>query len=650
MKALLWIQLLLCLQPVLSFSKSGYNGACPRLDEEVCGVNNITYQNPCYMQQAGVARAYDGWCINGQNNNMPISNMAPSIQSSSISVTHGNPHSIPPASGGSQLLLTKWWRNSDNGYLTPGESYVGCPCNDSLLPVCGSNGLTYGNMCRAECANVKAVKYGECGDYNYTWPGPSSCLCGFEISTRNAICGVNGRSYESKCVANCVNTPEMGGGFCKNDCGCPHYFKPVCGVDGASYDNTCKMDCKGVARLHEGICSSDSVDKCYFCKGDIKRVCGGDGVTYDNECFLKCKGANKQKDGRCPRKKGEVCNCQDVDLPVCGIDEVTYKNNCELECAGMPKLGNKACYLYKREVNSCENKCKNQSYEPVCGGGRTYNNRCDAQCGGNSISTNGPCGSAKNTSHCVCSDEPMPVCGVDGRDYLNKCALQCAGVSLSWDGPCNMHSSMSGASFKTGQISPGGNYMNAQGNIAMPTPPPMPVQPMPVMPVHQPQSLAPSMDEIQKIINLQMAQQSSNQNQTIIVLPPIPQQSKKKQPINVVLQFANPDGTLTDVKNEKVHQHAMSKADFVSAPSGGNNALKLHLKMDSSMSLKQLYSMINLKPQSFYDYFVGLINKRMVSRESIMFKGLSLGKLLTYIESQFQINSGPGLMVGSHKN
>ena len=668
--------LLVAVSRSFSYNKVGANGSCPVLDDEVCGTDNITYQNECFMRQKGVAKAYDGWCLNGQNPAAPASNNPSMVipAPSQFSPISGSPppppeHHIQTAVGGSQLIITAWWRNEHNGYLAVGERYTGCPCNDSLLPVCGGNGLTYANMCRAECANVKAVKYGECGDYNYVWPGPTSCVCSFEIDTSNAVCGVNNRTYENQCVAKCVDTPVKGGGFCRNKCNCDHYFKPVCGRDGATYDNACKLDCLGISMLHEGICSKEAIDQCYFCKGSIKRVCGNDGQTYDNECFMKCRGAEKASSGRCPRKKGEKCHCLDVELPVCGIDEVTYKNACELECKGIPKLANKACYLYKRDRNNCKNKCRDQRYEPVCGrDGKTYNNSCDAGCGGTSILTNGPCGSAKNTTHCVCSDEPMPVCGVDGRDYINKCALECAGVSLAWEGPCNMHQSQSGALYKTGQISGGGPVSRKTGQTMFtPMPPPssipmIPAVPpaMPAMPpAHAPSmnisqntsiglnSIAPSFQEIKQIIDIKLAQHSQkSSSQNIIVLPPIQQTPIKKEPLEINLQFVNPDGTKTDINNQNVFKHVLGKKDFVPERPGDHDPLRMRLKMDKNTSLEKLYTMISLNPQSFYSYFTKLMDKGVVTRQSIMFKGLTLGKLMDFIEQQYDIGSAQ-IMVGS---
>jgi hypothetical protein len=346
-------------------------------------------------------------------------------------------------------------------------------------------------------------------------------------------------------------------------------------------------------------------------------------------------------------------------LPVCGIDEQTYKNECEMNCKGVAKLGNKACYLYRRDQNSCKNKCRDAAYSPVCGGnGQTFNNSCDAQCGGISVASNGPCGSAKNSSHCVCSDEPMPVCGVDGRDYLNKCAIECAGVSMAWEGPCQMSQNQSGALYKTGQISAGGavNPGLRPNSFAMPvsTQPIQTIAPTPVptpAPVQAPApapaaALAPSMDEIKVMIDLALAKQQA-QTPTVIILPSLPQETEKTYKVN--LQFVNPDGSKTVANGSNVIKQMLTQADFTVA--SNSNTHNVQLKMDNQMSIESLYTLISMNPQSFYDYFGGMMDKGAVSRRSIMFKGLTLGKLMDYIKVNFNIKATNhyDVMVGTAK-
>lgn len=73
-------------------------------------------------------------------------------------------------------------------------------CPDIWLPVCGDDGITYGNSCEAECAGVHYTE-GECG----------------------AVC--------------------------------PEIWAPVCGDDGVTYSNSCEAEYAGV-RYFDGVCES----------------------------------------------------------------------------------------------------------------------------------------------------------------------------------------------------------------------------------------------------------------------------------------------------------------------------------------------------------------------------------------------------------
>ncbi|SMD36758.1 Kazal-type serine protease inhibitor domain-containing protein [Reichenbachiella faecimaris] len=37
-----------------------------------------------------------------------------------------------------------------------------CTCSTNYDPVCGCNGITYGNSCMAECASITEYEKGEC--------------------------------------------------------------------------------------------------------------------------------------------------------------------------------------------------------------------------------------------------------------------------------------------------------------------------------------------------------------------------------------------------------------------------------------------------------------------------------------------------------
>ncbi|XP_017778873.1 PREDICTED: four-domain proteases inhibitor-like [Nicrophorus vespilloides] len=90
-----------------------------------------------------------------------------------------------------------------------------CPCFLAYKPVCGSNGLIYGNECELKC----------------------------EQRTDSALT----LAYH---------------GECRKVCPCTKEFYPVCGTDAVTYNNHCLLRCASendasVLLMHEGACEKD---------------------------------------------------------------------------------------------------------------------------------------------------------------------------------------------------------------------------------------------------------------------------------------------------------------------------------------------------------------------------------------------------------
>lgn len=432
---LLTIGIMQCDAFTTPFPITGMAGDCPNMDRPVCCTNNNTYQNDCMLQKAGAVKAHDGWC----NYKPPVG-------------------AIPVIIG--RADLTVFVKDAKNGFLPDGRPYSVCACDFTFNPVCGENGVTYANYCRANCKNVKPVHYGQCGAISYDLDEKNKCQCDFTFSP---ICGTNGITYENSCVTGCFNASADFNGYCTLPCACQFYFRPVCGENGRNYVNQCLLDCAQVAKFSDGICANDT--KCGNCYGEIKRVCGRDGKTYDNECYLDCAGAKKQHDGYCVEKWQNVlynpfnktqggysmpkvdilsgglqkCFCPTIYLPVCGKNNVTYVNECVLNCAGVVKAKNGACEDGDDNEDMCNKKSKIKNYEPVCGSNRvTYYNKSMITCeSGVSLLYEGEC-KPIYYEWCKCASDYIPVCGVDGRTYLNEEVIKCVGVDKYCDGSCEL--------------------------------------------------------------------------------------------------------------------------------------------------------------------------------------------------------------------
>jgi hypothetical protein len=248
---------------------------CPFLWDPVCACDGNTYANDCLAAEAGWTVAYTGEC-----------------------------------------LPDTCWSNDDcksNEYCHFEECHlIAGLCEPSpnnclpvLDPVCGCDGLTYGNPCEAAKARVSV-------DY------PGVCLIEDECAS-NLDCPLTAYCEFALCddpLGKCEPRPLI----------CPLVWDPVCGCDAITYDNPCEAALNGVSVDYDGLCDPlpltckdtdecDPFSYCFFeqckdpeglcqprpfiCPGIFDPVCACDGLTYDNDCWAAAAGWSVDYWGPC---------------------------------------------------------------------------------------------------------------------------------------------------------------------------------------------------------------------------------------------------------------------------------------------------------------------------------------------------------------
>lgn len=190
-------------------------------------------------------------------------------------------------------------------------------CLDVFLPVCGCNGLTYGNECEATRAGVSINYWGECN--------AGGCSSNVDCMSAGQFCkfptGTCGSSGSGTCT-----TPSNA---------CTAVYDPVCGCDGETYENECEADAANVSVAHDGTCEQ-------FCvPGAPNFDCppGEYCIVPDGVCTMANVG------GLCEPIPNA---CTAVFDPVCGCDGVTYDNECEAAVAGVSLLHHDPCSTVAR--------------------------------------------------------------------------------------------------------------------------------------------------------------------------------------------------------------------------------------------------------------------------------------------------------------
>nr|AHX25877.1 Kazal-type serine protease inhibitor [Helicoverpa armigera] len=97
-----------------------------------------------------------------------------------------------------------------SAYICSTQALPSCICSKEDIPVCGSDGNNYINLCYLECAQytskkiITVVKQGPCDDPLPPVPG---CFCHMNYSP---VCGTDGKTYGNKCALDCEKKRNPG--------------------------------------------------------------------------------------------------------------------------------------------------------------------------------------------------------------------------------------------------------------------------------------------------------------------------------------------------------------------------------------------------------------------------------------------------------
>lgn len=221
----------------------------------VCSKTGRNYVNLCLLNCAKESLLYRGPCSEYNPDNNPCSKCDDTL----------NP--VCGMDGKTYPNACKLTCQNKTSIRYTGEcpTYVNgtCTCTNTYLPVCSTDGTTFNNYCQLFCASKTFAYMGQCVSSTGASGFNAACLQNCASQGWNPLCGTDGLTYGNQCAMTCklsgAVSPVKSGpcnpvvnGFCT----CTPDINLVCGADGLTYLNPCQLNCVSVRQRSVGACEA----------------------------------------------------------------------------------------------------------------------------------------------------------------------------------------------------------------------------------------------------------------------------------------------------------------------------------------------------------------------------------------------------------